>query len=215
MASRSTLPISDLELDALTELVNVGVSRAATSLRDMVGKQVALSVPRIELLSCSEAAQTLAEKEPNLLVGIHQSFEGELTGRALLIFPEANSLELVRAVTGGELPLEDIVNLEQEALAETGNIILNNCLATIANMLKRNLRISLPQVVHGNSATIFDLSGCQQDKDAVLFLYIDFNVMDRDIRGYITMLMDLPALETLKSLIRGYIERTTGERPAS
>lgn len=213
MAARTSLPISDLELDALTELVNIGVSRAATSLRDMIGKQVTLSVPRIDLLSCEEASQAIADKESSALVGVHQSFEGDLTGRALLIFPEANSLELVRAVTGGDLPLEDIINLEQEALAETGNIILNNCLATIANMLKRNLKISLPQVVHGSSRTIFDLSGCEAGKDAVLFLYIDFNVMDRDIRGYITMLMDLPALAALRELIRDYIYRTTGELP--
>ena len=66
-------------------------------------------------------------------MGIHQVFEGEITGRALLIFPDTKSLELVRAVIGGELPLEEIIELEQEALAEIGNIILNGCLATIAN----------------------------------------------------------------------------------
>ena len=69
---------------------------------------------------------------------MHQVFEGDITGRALLIFPETKSLELVRAITGGDLPLEDIIELEQEALAETGNILLNSCLATIANMLRAN-----------------------------------------------------------------------------
>ena len=38
--------LDELELDALTELVNIGVNRAAASLRDMVGEQVVLSVPR-------------------------------------------------------------------------------------------------------------------------------------------------------------------------
>jgi chemotaxis protein CheC len=212
--SRSTLPITDLELDALTELVNIGVSRAATSLRDMIGQQVSLSVPRIELLSCDEAAREISLRESSDLVGVHQSFEGDIAGRALLIFPEANSLALVRAVTGGDLPLEDIVALEQEALAETGNIVLNNCLATMANMLERNLKISLPQIVHGTGRTIFDLSGCENAKDAVLFLYIDFNVMDRDIRGYLTMLMDMPALASLQKLLQAFIRRTTGEQSA-
>lgn len=215
MATRTSLPISELELDALTELVNVGVSRAATSLRDMVGKQVTLSVPKIELLSCEEAARTINERAGGNLVGVHQSFEGDLRGRALLIFPEANSLELVRAVAGGDLALEDILSLEQEALAETGNIILNNCLASMANMLNRSLKISLPQVVSGTGATIFDLSGCQSERDAVLFLYIDFNVMDKDIRGYITMLMDMPALASLQLLLQDFIKRTAGEQPGA
>jgi len=56
-------------------------------------------------------------------------------GRALLIFPEANGLELLRAVVGRHLPLEDIVDLEDEALAETGNIILNSWLVTVSNLL--------------------------------------------------------------------------------
>ena len=38
--------LSDLEMDALTEVVNMGVSRAANSLRDLVGEQVFLTVPR-------------------------------------------------------------------------------------------------------------------------------------------------------------------------
>jgi chemotaxis protein CheC len=138
MTATASTVLSDLELDALTELVNIGVSRAAHSLRDMIGEQVLLSVPSVALVSRTRAVEILSEREPNKLVAVHQVFEGDITGRALLIFPETKSLELVRAVTGGELPLEDIIELEQEALAETGNIILNGCLATIANMLQRS-----------------------------------------------------------------------------
>ncbi len=93
----------------------------------------------------------------------------------LLIFPEAKSLELVRAVAGGELSLEDIIALEHEALAETGNIILNNCLATMANMLKRRVKISLPQIVHGTGDTIFNFGDKIEETDSALFLYIDFH----------------------------------------
>ena len=95
--------LNELELDALTEMVNIGVSRAAASLRDMVGEQVLLSVPKVTLVSRDKAIATLSENEVSHLVGVHQVFEGDITGRALLIFPDTKSLELVRAVTGGEL----------------------------------------------------------------------------------------------------------------
>lgn len=205
------IPLSDLEIDALTELLNIGVSKAASSLRDLIGTQVLLSVPHLALLSREDAARTMTEREANALVGVHQSFEGGLQGRALLIFPEANSLELVRAVAGGDLSLEDIIALEHEALAETGNIILNNCLATMANLLKRRVKISLPKIIHGTGATIFELGEKVTEDDSALFLYIDFLVRDRDIRGYITMLMDMPALVALRALLQEFIERTGGE----
>lgn len=103
--------LDELQLDALTELVNIGVGRAAASLRTMVGEQVLLSVPSVAVITRERAAQIIGESETSKLVAVHQAFEGDLSGRALLIFPETNSLELVRAVTGGGLPLEDISTL--------------------------------------------------------------------------------------------------------
>jgi chemotaxis protein CheC len=204
--------LSELELDALTELVNIGVSRAAASLREMVGRQqVMLSVPNVVLVSRQEAIDLLGKQESNRLVAVHQVFEGDITGRALLIFPETNSLELVRAVTGGELSLEDIIELEQEALAETGNVILNGCLATMANMLQRSLKMSLPEILRGEGPEFFELAPPPEAGDVVLFLYINFAVHERDIRGYIAMLMDMPSLSALKVLLGEFIERETGQ----
>jgi chemotaxis protein CheC len=203
--------LGELELDALTELVNLGVSRAAGNLRTMVGTEVLLSVPSVEIVTHKRAAQIIGNREAEKLVAVHQVFEGDLSGRALLIFPEANSLELVRAVTGGALPLEDIIDLESEALAETGNIILNGCLSTIANMLQRTLNISLPEILHGTGVEIFDLTADPAPDGAVLFLYINFSVKYRSIQGYIAVLMDMPSLTILKMLIRSLIRRAAGE----
>jgi chemotaxis protein CheC len=120
-------------------------------------------------------------------------------------------MELVRAVVGGDLSLEELMELEQEALAETGNVLLNGCLGTIANSLERSLRISLPEVVHGDSAEFFNLAGDPNVGDSVLFIYINFAVRQRDIQGYIAMLLDLPSLSILKALLGSYIERTVGQ----
>jgi chemotaxis protein CheC len=149
--------LNDLERDALSELVNLGVGKAAANLRDMVRDEVLLSVPSVTVVSRAEASRLINEHETGRLVAIHQRFSGDLQGRALLIFPEANSLELVRAVTGGDVPLDDIVDLEQEALSETGNIILNGCLGTIGNMLRRTMQVSLPEILRGYSSDLFAL----------------------------------------------------------
>jgi chemotaxis protein CheC len=213
MNQAPVLALDEMERDALTELVNLGVSRAAASLRVMIGSEVSLSVPGVEVVARASAARMIGEHASSRLIAVRQDFEGEFSGRAMLIFPETKSLELVRAVTGGTLPLEDIVALEQEALAETGNIVLNNCLATIANMLRRNLRMSLPDILRGSGAELFDLAVTVNDDDLVLVLYINFTVNARDITGYIAMLMDLPALRRLKELLDELVRRTIGELP--
>jgi chemotaxis protein CheC len=201
--------LNGLQLDALTEMVNIGVNRAAASLREMVGEQIHLSVPNVTLVSREKAIAILAASESANLVGIHQVFEGDVTGRAFLIFPDTKSLELVRAVVGGELPLDEIIELEHEALAEVGNIILNGCLATIANMLQRNLKISLPEILRGAPEIFFSLAPPPEAGDVVMFLYINFLIRQRDIRGYIAMLMDMPSIATLQTLLDEFIERAT------
>ena len=146
--------LTDDERDALAEIANMGVSRAATSLRKMVGEQVLLSVPAVNIVTRQEASVLVGGGGEAKLVAVQQSFDGPFAGSALLIFPAAQSLELVRLIVGEEHSLEDVIDLEQEALAETGNIILNACLATIANVLRHTMRMSLPTVIRGDGADL-------------------------------------------------------------
>jgi chemotaxis protein CheC len=213
MSVTNGVTLSEIELDALTELVNLGVSRAATNLALMVHDEVLLTVPKVALLTRKEAIRTLSERESKHLVAVHQIFEGDITGRALLIFPEEQSLELVRSVVGTDLSLEEIMELEQEALAETGNVILNSCLATIANSLESNLKISLPEVLRGESSRFFSLEPPPVAGTTILFIYINFAVRSRDLDGYIAMMMDLPSLTALQKLLRALIRRMGGPPP--
>ena len=204
----SSLDLSTLERDAITELANIGVSRAAASLRKMVGHQVLLSVPSVDILSRKAAAALISEREEESLIAVEQAFSGAFDGRALLIFPQANSLHLIRAIIGEDGASSiDPSELEQEALAETGNVILNGCLGTIANMLRDTLSMSLPTVLRGSGADLFESKDSDKAEGLVLFLYINFSVRERDIRGYIAMLMDLPALAAMRSLIADFIKR--------
>lgn len=211
MTDHPSIVLTELQLDALTELVNLGVSSAALNLRDMVHEEVILSVPKVSIVTRAEAIANLNERDTKRLVAVHQDFDGDIRGRALLIFPEAQSMELVRAVVGGDLSLEDIMELEQEALAETGNVLLNGCLSTIANNLDRSLKISLPEVVHGEGAEFFHAPPLRFVGDTVLFIYINFAIRKRDIQGYIAMLLDLPSLATLRDLLVEFIRRNTGD----
>jgi len=201
------MPLTEIERDALSEVSNIAMARASNSLRQMVEHQVLLSVPSVEILSHDAAARLVAGPDNPKLVAVRQDFSGAFSGRALLIFAEAKSLELVRVVVGRELPLEDIVDLEDEALAETGNIILNSWIATIANLLKQGLKMSLPVVMRGDGKHVFE-SAPNRD-NLVLFLHIKFEISKKEIDGYVALLMDIPSLDELRSLIADFVTRVT------
>jgi chemotaxis protein CheC len=200
-------PLTEFERDALGEISNIAMSRAANSLRQMVENEVLLSVPSVEIVSPETATQLVRKPDNPNLVAVRQDFSGAFSGRALLIFPETSSLELVRAVVGRDFPLEDIVSLEDEALAETGNIILNGWVATIANLLRRGLKMSLPVVVRGDSRQLFTSGGTA--RNLVLFLHIRFEISKKEIRGYVALLMDIPSIDELRSLIADFVSNVT------
>ena len=173
----------------------------------MIQAEVLLSVPSVEILTPDAAIEIVAKPGNPNLVAVRQDFSGPFSGRALLIFPEANSLELVRAVVGRQLPLEDIVDLEDEALAETGNIILNSWVATLANLLKQTLKMSLPIVIRRDQHHIFE--SVSPTRALILFLHIKFDISKKEIRGYVALMMDIPSIDELRSLIADFIANAT------
>ena len=200
-------PLTDLERDALGEMSNIAMARAATSLGHMIQLVVRLSVPEVDILSPEAAAEIVTRPGNPNLVAVRQDFSGPFSGRALLIFPEANSLELVRVVVGRQLPLEDIVDLEDEALAETGNIILNSWVAVLANLLKQSLKMSLPVVIRRDQRTIFE--SLNPRESLILFLHIKFEISTREIHGYVALMMDIPSIDALRSLIAEFVNDVT------
>jgi len=200
-SSDSVTLLSEIERDALTELSNIAMARAAGSLRQMVDSEVVLAVPAVHILTNQEATKLVSKPDNPPLVAVRQDFAGAFSGRALLIFPETNSLELVRAVVGRQLALEDVADLEDEALAEIGNIILNCWVATIANLLKSALKMSLPVVIRSESNRIFESA----PSNLVLFLHIKFEIRQEEIRGYVALLMDIPSFAELRSLVAAFV----------
>jgi chemotaxis protein CheC len=197
--------LNELELDALTELVNIGVSRAASSLATMCGEEVTLTVPAVSAVTPEAAAEMIGGGEQGRLVGVEQDYAGDISGRALLVFPEVNSLELVRAVAGAAVSPDDIPAMAPEALLETGNVVLQACLGSLGNMLQRNLDISTPTLVHGSARQLLQ----RVSSEGVVFVYVNFVLRGRRVRGYIALLMDLVAFIALKRLVGEFIRRET------
>ena len=205
LSEQSPYWLDELELDALTELVNIGVSRAASSLAAMCGEEVTLTVPSVSAVSPDVAAEMIGGGARDRLVGIEQDYAGEISGRALLVFPEVNSLELVRAVAGAAVKPEEIPSMAPEALLETGNVVLQACLGSLANMLQRHLEISTPSLVEGAASDLLR----RVSSEGVVFIYVNFVLRGRQVRGYIALLMDLVAFTALKRLVGDFVRRET------
>ena len=127
--------LTDIEIDALTEIFNVGAGRAALSLSEIVGDEVQLSVPELEVLRTREIDERVLALANARFAAVSQIFDGPFDAEAVLLFAEAHALEIVRDMMGSQMAVEDLAEFEQEAMCELGNIILNACLSAMADML--------------------------------------------------------------------------------
>ncbi len=196
----SPIPLSELEKDAFAEILNIGVGHAAASLSQMIGQEIKLSIPVVEIMDRDLAVLTLAGEENSSLTGVKEQFAGSFKGDAFLFFPEESSLELVRLLLGQDLPLDVLTEMEQEALTEVGNIILTGCLSTIADVLKEEITNEVPEFSHGEAAALLRGEDTKKKGSTLLFLKtkILFRVRDKDIQGHVTFLMDLEEMDTFR-----------------
>jgi chemotaxis protein CheC len=207
--------VGEAERDAVTELLNIAIGHAAASLSQLVEDEVRLSVPFVDFLTPSQAIARLDEETGGAdSVAVRQHFEGRFYGDILLIFPEKRSLDLVRHMLGDDVPLEQLTELEQEALLEVGNIILNACLGSLANQLELPVEGSLPAYVRGHSASILDLGSTKAEpghEEMVMFLHVDFSLLKKDVHGYLAFVMDIVSARHFVDAVQGYVaERLAG-----
>lgn len=206
--------IGDVERDAVTELLNIAIGQAASSLSQLVEDEVRLSVPFVDFLTPAQAAERLEDETQGTdSVAVRQHFAGRFYGDILLIFPERKSLDLVRHMLGDEVPLDQLTELEQEALMEVGNIILNACLGSLANQLGLPVESSLPAYVRGRGAKILEAGAAKKaadNEELVMFLHVDFSLMTKDVHGYLAFVMDIVSARHFVDAVRAYVTERLG-----
>jgi chemotaxis protein CheC len=195
---------SELEMDALTEAFNLSLGEAAATFSAIVREEIELSVPTIEILSRDGLIQRLESSQPagasERLCRINQHFNAAsgFQTDALLLFPEHGSLEIVRRMLGDDTPIQHITELEQDALAEIGNIIINSCMSSLANLFKTEMTGSLPRV---QSRTVASLLDDKDASDVILVARIGMSMAAHNLSGFVLFIMDVPSIENFMAQV--------------
>ena len=107
-------------------------------------------------------------------------------------------------MVGDDFPLAQLSEMEQESLAEIGNILLNSVVSGVADMLHIEFEGSLPHVELGQVADV--LHGGSGLDDLILSLQINFEIATRQIQGYLVFLLDVASSDMLEKKIAAFIE---------
>src|SRR3954470_12283503 len=139
---------SDLQLDALRELANVGSGNAATALSTLIGRAVDISVPSAVLLPLADAVDAAGPAESEVTAVMLRT-GGQLDALVLLLFSPQDASDVCRL-----LDVEPNTMLGASALGEVGNILGASYVSALATMSGLELELSPPQVVANMVAAI-------------------------------------------------------------
>ncbi len=128
--------LGEMELDALKELGNIGVGKAATSLSQMLGKLVEMSVPKAMVVKIQDLHKVIDVEE--MVAGVVTGLDDVENGQAgflYITFPEPSSQRLAEILLGDSSD-EEMVD---STLMEIGNILSSAFCDATAEMLEITL----------------------------------------------------------------------------
>jgi chemotaxis protein CheC len=136
------------QLEALREMINIGIGRGAGVLNTMLQSHISLQAPAVKMMTHSELPRLLDIEETKLCMVV-MPFNGPLEGDSAMIFPFHGAERLVGCLTDRDVSSATMDTLEAGTLCEIGNIVLNGVMGTISNILGLNLIYQVPSFRQG------------------------------------------------------------------
>jgi chemotaxis protein CheC len=197
------MTISPLLRDAITELGNIGISRAARQLAVLLDDEVKMDIPQVELVSSKEMQNSLQIRSGELAC-VYQEISGELSGRAAILVHSEDSRVLFNTLIrdAASLGVIDLRSYEHEALTEIGNIIISSCISAMADMLQQQITISAPRYDEATLDVLFGIDNKVDTNHRALLIHSTLVATRRKVTGRILLLLSAgPTQRILEKLL--------------
>ena len=189
---------TDIEIDVLRELGNIGAGNAATSLSTMLNQTIDMAVPVVRITSFDDAVQSFGGAE-NLVAGVLLSFEGlegveeseGIKGMLLFIIDIESADDIVTMLTRGmyEPGSPEFEEMKPSVLSEIGNIMGAAYINSIATLTGLALNISVPYLSTDMVGAILSIPIAEFGalSDTVLFIEESFKGVGKDINSSMSL----------------------------
>ncbi|MBQ7262585.1 MAG: chemotaxis protein CheC, partial [Synergistaceae bacterium] len=143
---------TDIQLDAIREVGNIGTGNAATALSKLLSCMIDMAVPKVGVVSIYELSQHFGDPDQQIAAVFVRSLGG--FGCSLIfIQQEEDAMQMVDLLLKqqfgeGNVPADLPPELSDSALSELGNIILSSFLNAINLLIGTEHQISVPGVAH-------------------------------------------------------------------
>ena len=205
------MTFTPMQVDALIEIGNVGMSKAAKQLSILLSSPINITIPELSFMTIDEIAEQRIFDGGQIYSFVSQTLSADLEGCAALLFRREHANLLITSVMGAmpEFTPEEARACEQEAMLEIGNIIITSCLSVIANMLSQTICLSLPVYNEDNILPLLRAVCAPMVKRSKQFIVITtrLDTCSEQLSGYLFIILT----ETSGSVLLNAIKKLIGE----
>lgn len=165
------MQLTDIQLDAMRELANIGSGNAATAFSSMVGNSVDVSVPSVRFMPLADAVEAAGPPD-EIVTGVLLPVVGDIDAHVLLLFDETDATTLCNL-----LGVDAGTEIGMSALGEIANILGSAYINAIGSMTGLELEPAPPQAVMDMLGAIVATVLGSISIDTSTTLYIDSDII--------------------------------------
>ena len=198
--------LKESQLDAMREVANIGAGHAATALSQMTNRKIMITVPRVNVRPLEDACEMVGNPS-DVIAAVLMHMMGDLTGRALLLFPQRSARTLCDFLLQREVSTtQEFAEMEQSALKEAGNILASAYLNALSDFMGMMLVPSVPSLVIDLSAAVLTSAHLNfgHDRDYAFCVETSFRLegSTEPLGGHFLLLPDMASLRSIFDAIR-------------
>lgn len=186
--------LDPVEIDALGEIGNIAMGTAATTLSMLLGQEVRITTPKVEVTT----EEKLRNDYPYPYVLLEISYIQGLKGTNLLVVQEKDGILISELMMGGSEMPQDVEKLDEMRLSAVGeamNQMIGSSATAIATVFDQRIQISPPDV-HYIDLAKSELAAVNGDQPLV---QVSFDMRIGDLAD--TEIMQILPLDFAKEMV--------------
>ena len=190
---------SDIQIDLLREIGNIGSGNACTALAMLLNTFVDMSVPSVRFLDFESVKEFLGGESSEVL-GIKIGVKEDLTGMMFHIVKKQFAERIINTFYPKELTtLADLNDMDLSVLSEMGNITSGAYANAIASLSSMKVDIMTPEY---HVSTVGDILAIPLKEyaevgDKILVIDEQFIMGDEKLTSNMLLILDDPSLQKL------------------
>lgn len=201
----SETPITDMHLDVLREIGNIGAGHAATSLSQILDRKIDMRVPKVDLVSF-DGMFDLAGGVDKIVAGIFLRIEGDVSGSMFFVLSIDSANLFIQKLIGDatfDFNRPPFSEMGISAMQELGNILTGSYLTALSDFTGLKIYPTVPSLSVDMVGAIvsFGLIEISHTSDEVIVINTEISEQGANgaekINGHFFLLPDPSSYKTI------------------